>query len=214
MPNWCSNTLNVSGNAEELEKFVTASQGLPAAYPPQEWEKGLDLVPPTENYFCFNALVPTPQAVLDMGYDSHEKLPESIWDLMQQGHPIENIDGYHWSIQNWGTKWDVYYDRITPEEMGWSKGCESISFTFDTAWSPPRGWFAQVIQLYPELYFELHYEESGCFFAGIMYGENGVLSIDEFDFERCSELFQALFEDDEDEEQEGAESSDSPLSGG
>ena len=40
MPNWCSNTLNVSGNAEELEKFVTASQGLPAAYPPQEWEKG------------------------------------------------------------------------------------------------------------------------------------------------------------------------------
>ena len=74
MPNWCWNTLKVSGKAEELKKFVLETQGLPASYPPQEWEKGLERVTPTEKFFCFNALVPTPQAVLDMGcllYTSH-----------------------------------------------------------------------------------------------------------------------------------------------
>ena len=102
MPNWCWNTLKVSGKAEELKKFVLETQGLPASYPPQEWEKGLERVTPTEKFFCFNALVPTPQAVLDMGYDAHGKLPQNIWDLLRQGHPVEKIDGYHWSIQNWG----------------------------------------------------------------------------------------------------------------
>lgn len=39
MPNWCMNELTVSGDAEELKRFVFATQGLPAKYPPQEWEK-------------------------------------------------------------------------------------------------------------------------------------------------------------------------------
>lgn len=38
MPNWCMNELTVSGDAEELKRFVFATQGLPAKYPPQEWE--------------------------------------------------------------------------------------------------------------------------------------------------------------------------------
>lgn len=51
MPNWCWNTLKVSGKAEELKKFVLETQGLPASYPPQEWEKGLERVTPTEKFF-------------------------------------------------------------------------------------------------------------------------------------------------------------------
>ena len=76
MPNWCMNTLNVSGGADEIKRFVFANQGLPAKYPPQEWEKAIAQMEPqpTESYFCFNALVPTPQEVLDMGYDAHNKI--------------------------------------------------------------------------------------------------------------------------------------------
>ena len=47
------------------------------------------------------------------------------------------------------------------------------------------------------------------FFAGIMYGEIGALSIDEFDDARCSELFQDMF----DVEEEEGENDDLALSG-
>lgn len=64
MPNWCMNELTVSGTAEELKRFVVSTQGFPAKYPPQEWEKALPREEPKQPYFCFNALVPTPEAVL------------------------------------------------------------------------------------------------------------------------------------------------------
>lgn len=137
MPNWCMNTLNVSGGADEIKRFVFANQGLPAKYPPQEWEKAIAQMEPqpTESYFCFNALVPTPQEVLDMGYDAHNKISKDTLLFALHGQSISPIDGYHWNIANWGTKWDVYHDKITPDEMGWSEGCEGIEFEFDTAWS-------------------------------------------------------------------------------
>lgn len=47
MPNWCMNKLTVSGPAQELKRFVEASIGFPACYPPQEWEKKADPIPDT-----------------------------------------------------------------------------------------------------------------------------------------------------------------------
>lgn len=198
MPNWCMNELSVSGAAKELEKFVFATQGLPAKYPPQEWEKDrLDNIKaPEEPRFCFNALVPTPNAVLEMGYDAHNKIPKDIFELLLAGKNVEPIDGYHWNILNWGTKWDVYHANITPEAMGWSQGCKSILFDFDTAWSPPRAWLEKVVEMFPELTFELHYSEPGCYFAGDIYGKNGRCIYDEYDDKRCAELFKKEYEMD------------------
>ena len=65
MPNWCMNELTVAGNPEELKRFVFSSQGLPAKYPLQEWEKKLkpDYKEPVDPYFCFNALVSTSDGI-------------------------------------------------------------------------------------------------------------------------------------------------------
>lgn len=69
MPNWCINNLSVYGNAETLEKFVFANMGLPAQYLPIPSEKE-DCLNGQEKhnneYFCFNALVPTPKEILDI----------------------------------------------------------------------------------------------------------------------------------------------------
>ena len=83
--------------------------------------------------------------------------------------------------------------------MGWSECCESISFGFDTAWSPPMAWLKMAVSLFPELEFKLHYEESGGFFAGDVFGNQGFCSVDVYDEARCAELFAW---DDEDEPQE------------
>ena len=198
MPNWCMNTLSVSGTAVELKNFVVAMQGLPAKYPPQEWEKDkyLKMKEPTEPHFCFNAIVPTPESVLQMGYAAQDKIPQDAFLRIQAGIPVEPIDGYHWNLQNWGTKWDVYYDNIVPETMGWSEGCEKICFDFDTAWSPPLAWFKVVVEKFPLLTFELHYEEPGCYFAGDVFGVNGRCRHEQYDVEQCDKLFQEVDEED------------------
>ena len=189
MPNWCMNDLTVSGDAEELKRFVFATQGLPAKYPPQEWEKSFPREEPKDPFFCFNALVPTPEAVLQIGYDGHNKLPKDALRYALTGRSFEPIDGYHWNIQNWGTKWDVYRDRLTPEDMGWQEGCDSISFSFDTAWTPPVFWFERMTEIFPTLYFKLHYEEPGCYFAGDLIYEDGNIIDDAYDDARCAQLF-------------------------
>lgn len=192
MPNWCMNTLTVAGAADELKRFVMSTQGLPAKYPPQEWEKDRlsKMKAPTEPHFCFNALIPTPESVLQTGYDAHDKMPKDALLLTFAGRPFEPIDGYHWNVQNWGTKWDIYYDNITPETMGWNEGCEEISFDFDTAWSPPIAWFETAVEKYPSLSFKLHFEEPGCYFAGDAFGVDGMCSYDDYDVGRCNQLFQ------------------------
>ena len=93
MPNWCMNELTVSGDAEELKRFVFATQGLPAKYPPQEWEKSFPREEPKDAFFCFNALIPTPEAVLQIGYDGHNKLPKDALRYALTGRPFEPIDG-------------------------------------------------------------------------------------------------------------------------
>lgn len=202
MPNWCMNTLTVSGEAKELKNFIFASLGLPAQYPPVHLEDGIclfEMQKETEPFFCFNALIPTPPQVLDIGFDGHAKYPAvNMMKAILTGEEVV-LDGYHWNIQNWGTKWDVYYDKITPEEMGWHEGCEGIEFEFDTAWSPPRAWFETVVSLFPKLRFKLHYEEPGCYFAGDLIWEDEILQDTEYTQQQCAEAF-AWMEEDEDDE--------------
>lgn len=201
MPNWCMNILTVEGTADELKQFVFSSQGLPAKYPLQEWEKSLykEDQEPTEPYFCFNSLIPTPEAVLQMGYDASDKIPQNALLLALTGQSFNPMDGYHWNILNWGTKWDVYADRITPEKMGWSEGCNRIEFGFDTAWSPPAQWLIKITKLFPSLSFVLHYEEPGGYFAGDLIYRNGVLKDIPYDDEQCSKLFGEIDEESEED---------------
>lgn len=196
MPNWCFNSLEVHGNAEAVERFVTANMGLPAMYPNKC--KGDDDHPiPTEKHFCFNALVPTPQEVLDIGFDGHDVIPMEELMSVYKDKISPVLDGYHWNIVNWGTKWDIYHDDLTPEVIGWTKGCEHIYFEFETAWSPPIEWLMKVVAMFPELQFKLHYEEPGCYFAGDVYAISGSYTIDEYDIDRCDAIFQYCQENEE-----------------
>ena len=198
MPNWCGNTMTVSGDPRNLKDFLDKNMGFPAKYPPIISPNGKVLSKSDdvkEKYFCFNAFIPTPQEVLDVGFDGQAKIPKEEYDKLLHGGETKYIDGYHWNWKNWGTKWDIYSERLSLEEIGWSEGCDSVEICFDTAWSPPIPWFEALVKAFPSLVFTMHYEEPGVFFAGNCRGENGVFTHNECTEEECYKLFDYLFEE-------------------
>lgn len=196
MPNWCENNFTASGDPAELRRFAESSMGFYAQYPLTDWDRkaGRTETVPTEKYFCFNALVRTPPEVLQNGYDSHAYSPE-ILARIKAGEKTGVMDGYHWSIDNWGTKWDIYYDEIGLDDMNWSPDGSEISFSFDTAWSPPVPWFYRITELFPTLSFTLEYAESGCWFGGRVTYEDGQLEEHEFTEKELKEYFDWLDEE-------------------
>lgn len=71
-------------------------------------------------------------------------------------------DWYDWSVANWSTKWDACESDI--EEFS----NEFLAINFETAWAPPEGWFRKICTDYPNLQFELKYDEPGMGFFGRM----------------------------------------------
>ena len=69
-------------------------------------------------------------------------------------------DWYDWSVNNWGTKWDACESYINNNDIDY------FSVSFDTAWAPPVDWLKNIAIDYPDLEFELEYEEPGMCFGG------------------------------------------------
>ncbi len=206
MPNWCSNQFTVTGSHEALADFVDRAFGLPAVYPPREYDTEKN-TPCTTKYLCFNATVPTPQEIIDIGFDGR-----GVVDITKfyAGDYTGPLDGYHWNLHNWGTKWDIYADNIDPESMGWDEDCEELGMYFLTAWSPPIAWVERLATLFPELNFHLEYEEPGCYFAGEVTVEEGCITYRQYTDEECDALFHRD-DDDEDDEDDDDTSPEEPL---
>ena len=56
---------------------------------------------------------------------------------------------YEWNIANWGTKWSAYEYKERSREPG------RFVFKFQTAWSIPEPIFMKLVELFPELSFDL-----------------------------------------------------------
>jgi hypothetical protein len=75
----------------------------------------------------------------------------------------------------WGTKWDL--DESDQKEVADSL-IENGVATFDTAWSPPTEAIMALSSLFPEDSFTLAFFESGCWFWGVEFFEDGLASGD------------------------------------
>ena len=82
-----------------------------------------------------------------------------------QAELLEDESWYSWRIDNWGTKWDIggetagHVDRLSEN---------SVYFAFESAWSPPVGFYSFLVE---ELGFAVDamYYEPGMGFAGRFY---------------------------------------------
>lgn len=188
MPNWCENTLEVTGDAEQLKHFVQA-------------------VKTETEILSFESLLPTPKELLEdngaagrmpLWYTWRHDNWGTKWDVdKNDSNLIQQIRDYWWD----GSK-DADDLEILAEK--WQSG-----FYFWTAWSPPVPFVDFASKIFPTLTFNLKYFEGGNVFAGEIEVRNGVYSINcDFDIDNDPDTFTAFVVDNFDqnfgsEEQEG-----------
>ena len=73
-----------------------------------------------DNDFDFNNIIPMPKNIFrgNLGREEEEKYGKNNW--------------YHWSIENWGTKWNACNTEIV-DDTG-----NLLYYRFETAWDCPR----------------------------------------------------------------------------
>jgi hypothetical protein len=162
MPNWCSNTLIVEGDLNELVDFKKK-----VLIPSESIKGDLD--------FTMEVLYPTPAELLEMTApvmwrgeaDDEEGKKEFEENAKAIKEKYGHEDWYNWRVSNWGTKWDAS-DSYVDERDG-----ESLSINYTTAWGPNDNWVKYASEQFPKLKFYLSYEEAGCGFCGILMCEDG-----------------------------------------
>ena len=73
----------------------------------------------------------------------------------------EQENWYNWSVDNWGTKWDI------KEFYGAKRDGDKLCFSFQSAWGPPEEAFDYFYCNNNDVSINLKYYEPGMDFAGI-----------------------------------------------
>jgi hypothetical protein len=142
MPNWCENLLVIT---------------LPKDHPlVVDFRKIAS--PHSKPFGLLNLLVPMPV------HQPDTKKPNPFFATGGLGSEQKDLYGinnwYDWSVQHWGTKWDVYSDSIESKVFE-NETSITFEFFFNSAWNPPLR-----ALLSSGLDFDLYYYESGMAYAG------------------------------------------------
>lgn len=156
MPNWCFNSLTIEGSAEDIsaiKKQVNQSfQRQHDSWNPETNKMELQDTVYSNPVFAFwNIIKPT-------NLEAYVKQSEH-----KLGEPI-TFDGdnwYDWNVRNWGTKWDVsvHDGEKYPETELMEESETSLAYRFNTAWSPPLPAIETLSAQYPNVEFDLEFEE-------------------------------------------------------
>lgn len=196
MPNWCHNTLTVTGEEDDLTAFILAVRPNEERLR-REWDDGAEAReffekerpedvenpdPTTFEEFLAKVLQNQP-----LSFESITPTPESEGDDKSNGiFP----DWYAWRLENWGTKWDASFSGpfmglmasdeadldATVEAQGVTLTPTVAVYKFDTAWGPPVPVTAAMAEMFPALKFSLRFGEPGGGFAGQVDFEGGELT--------------------------------------
>lgn len=176
MPNYCENSLRISGPTNKIDEFIEAvtdgdgNINIASQHPMPETLR--DTSSPTAD-------TPEPhpnwKVMLDNGEITQEWYDELCADRRNRYENAQKAkaetgytDWYDWALDNWGTKWgdfDHYQNirYVDEHELGYM-----------TAWGPfsDKFWI-EVSKKYPELTFTVTYDEPGMCFVGAGKYSNG-----------------------------------------
>jgi len=171
MPNWCNNRLTITAPAHILTEIrqLLQSGDIPISF------QNVVPVPPeirtadTEDdarydawASAYNDTVPADATPEDM--ERHYK----AYTAANGARPRPGERWYNWRLENWGTKWDLDEQtrtiRVSPT---------SVTYVFDTAWSPPCPIVLALGKRFPRAKLTLWYSEPGLGFRGRYCMHNG-----------------------------------------
>ena len=181
MPNWCGNTVTVTGSKKEIARFKKFVKG-----------DGID--------FSFESILPMPSDLKRtsapttiVSQEVYDEWMASVHERRRQqelgtdyniemeglaGRPLTkelslkylrlygNDNWYDWAYDNWGTKWDLASEEITTIFEP-----TSLNYKFDTAWNPPYGIYRELVKQFPKLKMHWRYEEEGMEMRGDLASE-------------------------------------------
>jgi len=185
MPNWVFNNLTITGKEQDLKKFMekaskpymTYHKGVRSQNEDGSWSYDADKINEQLNESPISFMNFASPEDIDAYFGASDYKPEGYDKLsMDEKMAIamkHSSDGwYDWNVRNWGTKWDACNPSLNSDDP--SSG--SLSYSFDTAWSPAEGAYRQMVEQHPELEFEFHCEEEQGW--GVVYdGLEGELSV-------------------------------------
>jgi len=160
MPNWCNNGLVVSGKNEDLKVFKTKYKGTFT-------NNDKDIT-----WLDFTKIIPNKEDKdkWKLEWEKLTAVEKQKWNN-NFDHYWFNMSGHKWQSDNWGTKWNA--DIGEPQEKD-----GKIYYGFSTAWSPCDEIVKKLIEMHPELEFELTFEEWGMCFMGEITGKDGEVMTD------------------------------------
>ena len=143
MPNWCNNSINISGSTETIKTL---------------WDEANK-----EGSGLLNAMKPMPKEL-----DGTTSPTPQEGQAGYKG-PQPKIDGfdnwYDWRVQNWGTKWDIDPgEGLEFTDNG--DGTAQISGWFESAWAPPIQAYDTFLDDMDGCSLTADYHEPGMDFAG------------------------------------------------
>jgi len=82
--------------------------------------------------------------------------PEGLYDEKSEDNVFPNW--YNWNIENWGTKWNASVDDayLVSDKEGFPY---EYHYDMRTAWADPRPVILKMIEMYPDLDFDISGEE-------------------------------------------------------
>lgn len=194
MPNYCWNHLEVTGDEIQLREFVEKST--------INIKEG--------NEFTFNGTHPMPEEFNNIKTGActidgvrctkwietdGKSIPVTEEVLKELNEKYGADNWYDWSNTNWGTKWDACEPYISHNDIDY------FAVTFDTAWSPPVNWIGNIQQDFPDLRFELEYEEPGMGYGGRLVCEfDAIWDDDNWNIDLASDCCEAEIFNIDDEE--------------
>lgn len=213
MPNWCYNRMEISGDKEELGRFMSIVRNVPLN---EDGSRPQD--------FILTSLMPMPLAL----EGSHSPVPESPepnpnWEvrLMEGAITQEWFDDlcknqvdrynagqalleqtgytswYEWQHDNWGIKWGDCGSRI---DSDYNESCDRVSLYFETPWAPFGDKFmTHVSTTFPNLTFVNHITEEANLFAGAERWRNGECTGIEVDVDKIMSSFSSHDGDEDDD---------------